>query len=88
MRGFAMLSSVIAAGGLSLHCHSQSYPVKPIRMINAFAPGGASDVVARNFAGSSPNIWDNRSPSIRAPAPAATSPRNWLRAVPRTATRY
>jgi tripartite-type tricarboxylate transporter receptor subunit TctC len=51
MRGFAMLSSVIAASGLSLHCHSQSYPVKPIRMINAFAPGGASDVVARNFAG-------------------------------------
>jgi tripartite-type tricarboxylate transporter receptor subunit TctC len=51
MRGFAMLSSVIAAGGLSLNCHSQSYPVKPIRMINAFAPGGASDVVARNFAG-------------------------------------
>lgn len=51
MRGFAMLSLIIAAGGLSLNCHSQSYPVKPIRMINAFAPGGASDVVARNFAG-------------------------------------
>ena len=50
MRGFAMLFSVIVAG-LSLNCHSQSYPAKPIRMINAFAPGGASDVVARNFAG-------------------------------------
>jgi tripartite-type tricarboxylate transporter receptor subunit TctC len=29
---------------------AQSYPVKPIRLINAFAPGGASDVVARAFA--------------------------------------
>ena len=29
---------------------AQSYPVKLIRLINAFAPGGASDVVARAFA--------------------------------------
>lgn len=50
MRCFAMLSSAFVAAGLSLHCYSQSYPIKPIRMINAFAPGGASDVVARNFA--------------------------------------
>ena len=28
----------------------QSYPVKNVRLINAYAPGGASDVVARSFA--------------------------------------
>src|SRR6187549_2347322 len=29
---------------------AQTYPAKNIRLINAFAPGGASDVVARSFA--------------------------------------
>lgn len=29
---------------------AQAWPSRPIRMINAFAPGGASDVVARAFA--------------------------------------
>jgi tripartite-type tricarboxylate transporter receptor subunit TctC len=34
----------------SLPAHAQSYPARPVRLINAFAPGGASDVVARSFA--------------------------------------
>ena len=46
----AILSSVILASSLPLQGHAQTYPVKPVRLINAFAPGGASDVVARNFA--------------------------------------
>src|SRR3978361_614170 len=29
---------------------AQSYPSKNVRLINAYAPGGASDVVARAFA--------------------------------------
>ncbi len=45
-----MLSSVILAASVPLQGHAQTWPVKPIRLINAFAPGGASDVVARNFA--------------------------------------
>ncbi|HKA40164.1 MAG TPA: tripartite tricarboxylate transporter substrate binding protein [Burkholderiales bacterium] len=35
---------------LAVACHAQSYPARPVRLINAFAPGGASDVVARSFA--------------------------------------
>ena len=50
MRRNAILWSAILAGSLPLHAHAQTYPAKPIRIINAFAPGGASDVVARNFA--------------------------------------
>jgi tripartite-type tricarboxylate transporter receptor subunit TctC len=40
-----LLSAALTAGA-----HAQTYPVKPVRMINAYAPGGASDVVARAFA--------------------------------------
>jgi len=49
MRWLSIISVVVAIG-VSTNGHAQNYPNKPIRIINAFAPGGASDVVARNFA--------------------------------------
>ena len=50
MRPFAALSLSLLAAGISAHGHAQTYPAKPIRLINAYAPGGSSDVVARAFA--------------------------------------
>lgn len=50
MRRLAILSSIVVAIGVSANAHAQNYPTRPIRIVNAFAPGGASDVVARNFA--------------------------------------
>lgn len=49
MHRSVILSSALLAAGVSVCAHAQTYPTKPIRVVNAFAPGGASDVVARAF---------------------------------------
>jgi tripartite-type tricarboxylate transporter receptor subunit TctC len=41
---------VLVAAALAAPVQAQNYPAKNIRLINAYAPGGASDVVARSFA--------------------------------------
>ena len=46
--GILLFTMLFAAA--SLPGHAQPYPARPVRLINAFAPGGASDVVARSFA--------------------------------------
>jgi tripartite-type tricarboxylate transporter receptor subunit TctC len=44
------LLAAAALAALAAPAHGQPYPSKPIRIIAPFAPGGAGDVVARNFA--------------------------------------
>jgi len=50
MRRIASLSAAIFGVSFCVAGFAQTYPAKPIRLINAYAPGGASDVVARAFA--------------------------------------
>jgi tripartite-type tricarboxylate transporter receptor subunit TctC len=46
--GIATVTLIAAV--LHGNAFAQNYPVKNVRIINAYAPGGASDVVARSFA--------------------------------------
>ncbi|MBI4191453.1 MAG: tripartite tricarboxylate transporter substrate binding protein [Betaproteobacteria bacterium] len=50
-RLFRVCAALVACFNVSaLDAFAQSYPVKPIRMLVGFAPGGSTDVVARNMA--------------------------------------
>src|SRR5262245_53579799 len=42
-------AALVALVGLSAPVQAQDYPVKPVRVIVPFAPGGGSDITARQF---------------------------------------
>ena len=50
-RQFVVGSAVAALTAGSVHAED-TYPSRPITLINPFPPGGAADVVARPFAAS------------------------------------
>ncbi len=53
---FAVLASVLALGQGSVL--AQAYPSKPIRIVNAFAPGGPSDLLSRAIAEKLQASWN------------------------------
>ena len=49
-RGPALVAAALAAAVASGNACSQSYPLKPIRVVNPFSPGGSLDLVSRALA--------------------------------------
>jgi tripartite-type tricarboxylate transporter receptor subunit TctC len=51
----SLAGAVLAAGALT--AQAQDYPNRPVRIVTAYAPGGASDILARTVAQKLSELW-------------------------------
>jgi tripartite-type tricarboxylate transporter receptor subunit TctC len=56
MKSFALIAAV-ALSAIPPFALAQTYPVKPVRFIVPFAPGGSADILARNLGQRLPELW-------------------------------
>src|SRR3954468_23513877 len=50
MHGAALCTVGLAAALMSLPSHAQTYPVKPVKIISPYSPGGLGDLLPRAVA--------------------------------------
>ena len=86
-RGGALLAAAIAFTTGACAAASEPYPVRPVRVIAAFSPGGYVDLVARLVAGPLSTALGQQVVSESAQAPAALSEPSLRRARLRTVIR-
>ena len=57
MRKLLAAAATLAGLALCVAAHAQPWPAKPVRIVDAYAPGGATDVVTRAVAQHLPEMW-------------------------------